>query len=90
MALTATSIDGAASSVDQSDITQDHSLSTTITIGAPTVDQTRILGFAALSRVDIDGANAIVLTDSQTDVIMTDDSITTVTLDESYLYAEVA
>jgi hypothetical protein len=61
-----------------------------ITVGSPVVDSPRLLGTPALSRLDIDGPNDIILVDSYSDVIITSDSVTTVILDESYLLAEVA
>lgn len=76
--------------LDQSTITQSHNLQFVINISAPVVEQTRILGFAALSRVDIDGANDILLTDSKCDAAIETESVTSVLLEESYILAEVA
>ena len=50
--------------LDQSTITQIHKMDASITAGKPIIDEITILGFAALSRVDIDGANGVVIGNS--------------------------
>lgn len=50
--------------LDQSTITQIHKIDASITAGVPVIDDITILGFAALSRVDIDGANGVVIGNS--------------------------
>ena len=68
--LTATAITTGAVAIDNTTITQSHNFKSVISIDAPVVDETRILGFAALSRVDIDGANSIVIGNSVGEVLV--------------------
>lgn len=80
-----------APSVDQSTLTENNAvIGLNIITGVPVVDESRILGVAALSRVDIDGANDILLSDSRSDVMITSESRTSVLIEESQILAEVA
>lgn len=80
VALISTNIITGAASVDNSSITETHNLLSLSIDCRCIVDEARILGSAALSRVDIDSANDLIILDSLTSVL----------LDESNILAEVA
>lgn len=66
----ASEITASSPTLDQSTITQSHNLQFVINIGAPVVEQSRILGFAALGRVGIDGSTSVLLEDSISELML--------------------